>query len=225
MTVIICGLRKSGFVRSAGAAASPAGNVILTAIGTIPLAVIVTPTIVIASLTIIMVILTIVFAAPTIIIVLFTIVIVALTIENVTLTIVIASPTIVIVIFTIVIVSLTIVIVTPTIVIATMTIVRMAALVLKTLKIAIFALFPGGWRAKRDSSAFGLWPDWVEPEARRYHRIPLGGARVSSPAAASPDLTAWDFLDADWTVHALRLGQPRSECCTGNLSRTSHSAL
>ena len=33
---------------------------------------------------------------------------------------------------------------------------------------------------------------------------------MSSPAAASPDLTAWDFLDVDWTVHALRLGQPRS---------------
>ncbi len=124
MTVIICGLRKSGFVRSAGAAASPAGNVILTAIGTIPLAVIVTPTIVIASLTIIMVILTIVFAAPTIIIVLFTIVIVALTI----------------------------VIVTPTIVIATMTIVRMAALVLKTLKIAIFALFPAGGGQKETAA-------------------------------------------------------------------------
>ena len=35
------------------------------------------------------------------------------------------------------------------------------------------------------------------------------GARVSPPAAASPDLTAWDFLDADWTVHALRLGGAR----------------
>jgi hypothetical protein len=32
---------------------------------------------------------------------------------------------------------------------------------------------------------------------------------VSSPAAASPDLTARDFLDADWTVHALRLGGAR----------------
>jgi hypothetical protein len=30
---------------------------------------------------------------------------------------------------------------------------------------------------------------------------------VSSPAAASPDLTARDFLDADWTVHALRPGE------------------
>jgi len=36
------------------------------------------------------------------------------------------------------------------------------------------------------------------------------GARVSSPAAAPPDLTTWDFLAADWTVHALRLEQPRS---------------
>jgi hypothetical protein len=35
----------------------------------------------------------------------------------------------------------------------------------------------------------------------------LRGARVSSPAAASPDLTAWDFLDADWIVHALRLAE------------------
>jgi hypothetical protein len=35
------------------------------------------------------------------------------------------------------------------------------------------------------------------------------GARVSPPAAASPDLTARDFLDADWTVHALRLGGAR----------------
>ena len=32
------------------------------------------------------------------------------------------------------------------------------------------------------------------------------GARVSPPAAASPELTVRDFLDADWTVHALRLG-------------------
>ena len=35
------------------------------------------------------------------------------------------------------------------------------------------------------------------------------GARVSPPAAASPDLTARDFLDADWTVHALRPGGAR----------------
>jgi hypothetical protein len=45
------------------------------------------------------------------------------------------------------------------------------------------------------------------------------GARVSPPAAASPDLAARDSLDADWTVHALRLGQPRSECRRRNGSR------
>ena len=37
-----------------------------------------------------------------------------------------------------------------------------------------------------------------------------GGARVSSPAALSPDTTHGNFPTARWTGHPLRLGQPRS---------------
>jgi len=53
----------------------------------------------------------------------------------------------------------------------------------------------------------------------RRNQMDVPVARVSSPAAASPDLAARDSLDADWTVHALRLGQPRSECRRRNGSR------
>jgi len=52
---------------------------------------------------------------------------------------------------------------------------------------------------KTVSAAMGYIKSFLAPIRSR-------GARVSSPAAASPDLTTWDFLAADWTVHALRLG-------------------
>jgi len=75
-----------------------------------------------------------------------------------------------------------------------------------------------GWKSGKTSGTVLKQTGWLENRLfARFWKIgrvsPLdnyGGARVSSPAAASPDLTPWDFLDADWTVQPLRLGQPPS---------------
>jgi hypothetical protein len=41
----------------------------------------------------------------------------------------------------------------------------------------------------------------------RRNQMDVPERKWSPPAAASPDLAARDFLDADWTVHALRPGE------------------
>jgi hypothetical protein len=41
----------------------------------------------------------------------------------------------------------------------------------------------------------------------RRNQMDVPEREWSPPAAASPDLAARDFLDADWTVHALRPGE------------------
>jgi hypothetical protein len=75
------------------------------------------------------------------------------------------------------------------------------------------------------ASPLALWNAAMSiPDAAGAKRVApqsdgRAGARVSPPAAASPDVAARDSLDADWTVHALRLGQPRSECRRRNGSR------
>ena len=54
---------------------------------------------------------------------------------------------------------------------------------------------------------------------------PINSLMATAPAAASLGLAAWNFLDADWTVHVLRLGQPRSDCRRGNGTRGSRTRL